>query len=87
LDGLSFNAIGIEEAMWMERAFDKRETSLRVKALNGDQPLGLMVFLFNLVGRSLKKISRMSFLSFMLEGTLRGASMLFLSPLFPRKPR
>lgn len=40
----------------MERAFEESNNFEVMKALNRDKALGLMVFLFNLVGRSLKKI-------------------------------
>jgi hypothetical protein len=60
LDGLSFNSIGVEEAMWLERAFEESEVVKVVKALNGDKALGLDGFsmaFFKHVGRYLKRIS------------------------------
>jgi len=50
----------MEEAMWMERAFEESEVFDVVKALNKDKALGLIVFRWpssSLVVRSLKKIS------------------------------
>jgi hypothetical protein len=35
LDGLSFSSIGVEEATWLERAFEESEVVEVVRALNG----------------------------------------------------
>jgi hypothetical protein len=42
LDGLTFNSIGEDEAIWLERAFKEDEVFEVVKDLNGDKAPSLL---------------------------------------------